>query len=583
MFPKSLLQLTLAALFCTPAIAVEESVPASAPQAEAPAPAPELDGRTVYQVLLGEVALQRGDLGVAAAAYQDLARHTEDASILQRAVEISAAVQQYDQALELFDRWMKVAPANEAQKQMRLNLLLAAGHIAELEDPIVDLLQSEPTQLGPIFLGLTRLLAQHQDKAAMRDLIARLAARYPDLAEAHYTLAVAIAGTQQPDLARAELVRAQDLKPDWDAPLLFWGEMFLQSISAFANNGAEGQFDTELNAQTVAQLKAYLQRKPDSKEVRLQLARVLIATRQYQLARQEFDRLLADNPDTPGIIYPVAMLALQEKDYDTARSLFARLLELPFPDQGAARFFLGQTEEESGNIDQSLAYYKLVQPGAHYFAARQRASALLAKAGRLDEARALLKETTARTEGEKTGLILLEAGLLREAGLHAETHNLLASALKKQPDDKELLYDIAMAAERVGKLDEMERHLKKLIKLSPENAHAYNALGYSLADRNLRLPEAFTLISKASELAPQDPYIMDSLGWVQYRQGKTRQALKTLETAYSIKDDPEIAAHIGEVLFRLGRQEEALELLRKAAAAAPDNDTLKATVQKFVR
>ena len=589
MFPKSLLALALAALFCAPALALpaDESAttPASIPQAAPPVaepqspPVAELDGRAVYQVLLGEIALQRGDLGVAAAAYQDLARHTGDAGILRRAVEISAAVRQYDQALELLNRWMQVSPGDEAQQPMRLNLLLASGHIAELEAPVMELLQSEPEQLAANFLGLTRLFAQHPDKQAMYDLIARLAARYPDLAEAHYTLAVAAAGTQQTGIAHAELARAQILKPDWDAPLLFWGEILLQ----VATRQGSGHVDADLTAQTIQQLNAYLRRNPDSREVRLQLARVLIATRQYQLARKEFDRLLADNPDNPGIVYPVAMLALQEKDFDTARRLFARLLELPFPDQGAARFFLGQTEEESGNIEQALAYYKLVQPGAHYFSARGRAATLLMKSDRLDEARTLLKTTTARTEGEKTTLILLEAGLLREAGRYTETHALLDSALKKQPDDKELLYDTAMAAEKVGKLDEMERHLKKLIRLSPENAHAYNALGYSLADRNLRLPEAFTLIRKASELAPQDPYIMDSLGWVQYRQGKTKDALKTLESAYSIKEDPEIAAHIGEVLFRLGRQEEAREFLKKAAAAAPDNDTLKATVQRFVR
>ncbi|GHT96552.1 hypothetical protein AGMMS49545_21810 [Betaproteobacteria bacterium] len=578
MFPKSLLALTLVALFCAPALAADESAPA--PQAETPAPAaPELDGRTVYQILLAEVALQRGDLGVAAAAYQDLARHTEDAGILQRAVEISAAVQQYAQALELLERWIKVEPGKEEQKQLRLNLLLASGRIAELEAPIVDLLQSEPAQLEPNFLGLTRLFTQHPDKQAMYDLIARLAARYPDLAEAHYTLAVAAVGTEQTDIARVELARAQTLKPDWDAPLLLWGEMLLQ----VATRQGSGNVDADLSAQVIQQLNAYLQKKPESREVRLQLARVLIATRQYQLARKEFDRLLADNPDNPGIVYPVAMLALQEKDFDTARRLFARLLELPFPDQGAVRFFLGQTEEESGNIDQSLAYYKLVQPGAHYFSARGRAATLLMKSDRLDEARTLLNTTTTRTEGEKTTLILLEAGLLRESGRYAETHALLDFALQKQPDDKELLYDTAMAAEKLGKLADMERHLKKLIKLSPQNAHAYNALGYSLADRNLRLPEAFTLISKASELAPQDPYIMDSLGWVQYRQGKTKEALKTLQFAYSIKDDPEIAAHIGEVLFRLGRQEEARDFLKKAAAAAPDNDILKAAVQRFIR
>jgi tetratricopeptide (TPR) repeat protein len=569
MFLKSLLALALAALFCAPVLALPAGETKSAPPQAA-----ELNSRTIFQVLLGEIALQRGDLGVAATAYRDLARHTQDARVLQRAVEISAAAQQYDQALVLLERWIQIAPGDEAQKRMRLNLLLAAGRIAELEEPIVDLLQSEPDQLAANFLGLARLFTQHPDKTALRDLITRLAARYPELAEAHYILAVAATGTQQFDFARAELARAQALKPDWDMPLLFLGEMFLQTMGL-------GKVDPDLIAQTVAQLNAYLQRKPEAREVRLQLARVLIATRQYQAARQEFDRLLADNPDNPSIIYPLAMLSLQEKDFDTARRLFASLLELPFPDQGAVRFFLGQTEEESGAIDLALAHYKQVQPGAHYFSARQRAAALLFKSDRRAEAHALLNESTARSADEKTALILIEAQLLREAGLFTETYALLDESLKKQPENKDLLYDTAMAAEKLGKLAEMERHLKKLIKLSPDNAHAYNALGYSLADRNLRLPEAYTLISKALELAPQDPYIMDSLGWVLYRQGKSKQALETLEAAYNIKNDPEIAAHMGEVLWRLGRQEEARELWQKAASATPDNDTLNATLKKF--
>jgi tetratricopeptide (TPR) repeat protein len=568
MFLNSLVTLTLTALFCASALASPNNGNAPVPQEAI------RTGQAVFQVLLGEFALQRGDLGMAAAAYQDVARHTQDASVLQRAVEISAAVQQYDQALELLERWTRVAPGDEAQKQMQINLLLASGRIAELEAPITDLLQSTPDQLAANFLGLTRLFAQHPNKTAMRDLIARLAARYPDLAEAHYTLAVAAAGTEQPEIARAELTRAQELKPDWDAPLLLWGEIFLQTASL-------GKADTPLGEQTIKQLNAYLGRKPGSREVRLQLARVLIATRQYHLARQEFDRLLTDNPDTPGIIYPVAMLALQEKDYDTARRLLVRLLELPFPNQSAVRFFLGQTEEESGNVPQALEHYKQTPLGAHYFSARQRAASLLAKSGRLAEARALLQSSTARAAYEKSMLILLEAELLREANLHEENHTLLSNALRQQPEDEALLYDTAMAAEKLGKLADMERHLKKLIKLQPDNAHAYNALGYSLADRNLRLPEAYVLIRKANELAPKDPYIMDSLGWVLYRQGKLQQALATLETAYGLKSDPEIAAHMGEVLWRLGRREEARELWQQAAAAAPNNETLNATLKKF--
>ncbi|MDR0672183.1 MAG: tetratricopeptide repeat protein [Zoogloeaceae bacterium] len=533
---------------------------------------PPLDAQSVYQVLLGEIALQRGQIGVAALSWQDLARRTGDARVLQRAIEVSAAARQFDAALELLARLAKREGSNAAEiRQIKISLLLAARRVSELEMPILEMLADNPDRLADNFLGLSRLFPQFPDKEVMYALVVRLAERYPDLAEARYTLAIAAIASERRDIAQAELNRAQNLRPDWEAPLLALGDLVLQKKTA----------DADLAAPVIVRLRDFLANHPGAREVRLQLARVLIMTRQYPLARQEFDRLLAQNPDDSAILYTVAMLSLQEKDFDAARKRFARLLELPFSDPGAVLFFLARVEEEAGNPQKAMEYYLQVSSGSYYLPARQRAAVVLAAQGDLAAARAFLQATRTRDVAEKTALILIEAQLLREASLHGENLEFLRAALEAQPENWELLYETAMAAEKKGHLAEMETLLKTLIRLQPDNAHAYNALGYSLADRNLRLAEAHDLILKASGLAPQDPYIMDSLGWVLYRQGQYQEALTTLKAAYDIKEDPEIAAHMGEVLWQLGQQEDARILWQKAAASAPDNATLKATLEKF--
>ena len=180
-------------------------------------------------------------------------------------------------------------------------------------------------------------------------------------------------------------------------------------------------------------------------------------------------------------------------------------------------------------------------------------------------------------------LVVAEAQLLRDAGRHEEAHAFLAKMLEAQPDQPDILYETALAAEKLGKLDDMERHLRRLIALKPESPQGYNALGYSLADRNLRLDEAAQLIDKALSLTPDDPFILDSKGWVLFRQGKSAAALETLQAAFAKRPDPEIAAHIGEVLWVLGRSDEALAIWREAAKAHPTNEALGATIKRFAR
>ena len=281
------------------------------------------------------------------------------------------------------------------------------------------------------------------------------------------------------------------------------------------------------------------------------------------------------------MIYPVAMLALQQGDAATGRALLEKLLKSDFPDKSTIHFFLGQLDEEQKKPEAALAHFRQVTAGDQYVAARARAAQILLQQGKPDEARELLHATRGGSATEQAQLAIAEAQLLREAGRRDDGYAVLEAALAKYPDNPELLYETALTAERQGKPEVMEKHLRQLLKLKPDHAHALNALGYSLAERNIRLAEAQDLITRALALAPQDPFIMDSMGWVQFRQGKLPEALKTLETAYGIKADPEIAAHLGEVLWTMGRKDDAARLLKDAAKKYPDNDVLAGAVKKF--
>jgi tetratricopeptide (TPR) repeat protein len=245
-----------------------------------------------------------------------------------------------------------------------------------------------------------------------------------------------------------------------------------------------------------------------------------------------------------------------------------------------ARFYLGQIAEQAGRLDEALGWYDQVAAGEHAIQARVRAALVLVRQNKLDEARARLAAARAG-DPEDLRLVVAEAQLLRDAGRHADAYAFLAKILETRPDDPDLLYETALAAEKLGYLDVMERHLRRVIVLKPESAQGYNALGYSFADRNLRLDEAAQLIDRAMMLAPDDAAILDSKGWLLFRQGKLTEALEYLRMAFAKMPDGEIAAHLGEVLWALGKRDEAAAVWREAAKAHPGNEVLTATIKRF--
>ena len=521
--------------------------------------------RTVFQSLIGEFALKRGDSELGISAWVDLARRTRDPAAIARAIEVAAAMRQNELALELARLWLQVEPDSTRARQAESSLLVLANRIDNLGPRLADLLAQDQANLASHLMHLNSMLSRHGDKKAVQRLVNSVATPYGDLPEAHFAMGVAAANADDLMHAQGEFQKALELRPDWEAAELAYAQLLARTSVAGATES----------------LGEFLARKPDARDARLMLARLLLGERKYAEARAQFDILLKDAPDNPDLVYPLAMLALQQGDIDSARTLLTRLLNSEFADKSTVHFFLGQIEEEQKNTELALEHFRQVTAGNQYIPARGRAAQILLRQGRPEEARALLRTTQTGSEAEKMQLLLAEAQLLREAGRGDEGYAFLEAALAKQPDNPELLYETALYAERQGKPPVLEKHLRHLLKLKPDHAHALNALGYSFADRNVRLDEARKLISRALALAPEDPFIMDSMGWVLFREGKLPEALKTLETAYGIRADPEIAAHIGEVLWTLGRKDEASRVLSEAVKKFPDSEILVGALKKF--
>ncbi len=554
-----------AAAGATAAASEAEAAAAAAAAAEAALPKQELTEEVLYEYLLAEIAGQRGALGLSAQAYADLAKQTRDPRIARRAAEVALYARMPGAAVDAAKIWYEAEPASMPALQALTSLLIGAKRQDEALPYLQKLIERDAS--GDAFLQLNRLLAGSQDKAQSLKLVQQLAQPYPKLAQAHFALSQAAAGAADAELALAEARAASKLKPDWELPVLLEAQLLQRKSNALA----------------LQRLAGFIERHPKSREVRLSYARLLVAEQKYSEARIEFQTLSKDFPDNADVVFAVGVLSLQLQDYQPAEANFKRLLDLPYRDKDTVRMYLGQIAEEQKNYPEALRWYNEVAGGDLYLRAQMRYALVLSKQGKLDAARAHLRQVEPGNAEGRVQLLLAEAQMLRDAKRPEDAFELIGDALKTTPEQPELLYDYAMVAEKLGHIDLLESSLKNVIRLQPDNAHAYNALGYSLAERNLRLPEARQLIEKALQLAPEDPFIIDSMGWVLYRQGEQKQALEYLRKAYSARPDPEIAAHLGEVLWIAGEHREAEKIWLEANTKTPDNDALNSTIKRFKR
>jgi len=446
------------------------------------------------------------------------------------------------------------------------------NNLAEIRSVFEEKLRSaEPKQIGVIMLQAQRLLSRSRDKKAAFDVLEELLAPYKASADAHLALAQGAysKGDNQRAVTEAQIVLAS--RPDSQLAILTVAQASSQEDAAKA-------------------LEAFLQKNPAARDVRLARASILIDLKQYTKAASEFERLLQDKPDDFNAMYTLGVLAIENNQLKQAESYlltYLKALESKSDDRDTTSAYVNLARIAVERKDYKTAQDWLSKVETYegknpaWFNIQLRRANLFAKNGQMDEARQFLKNLKPANDGEALQIIQTEAQILRDSNAVLEAGQVLRDGIAAHPDNPDLMYDYAMLLESQDNLPEMEKYLRRVIELAPTVQHAYNALGYAFADRNIRLQEALSLIEKANTLAPDDPFILDSLGWVNFRLSKFEEAEKALRRAYQIRTDADIAAHLGEVLWTQGQKEQARKIWRDAYAKDAGNATLKATLERL--
>jgi tetratricopeptide (TPR) repeat protein len=540
-----------------------------------------LSAEVMYRLLVGDIALQRGQPAVAARAYLEAARETRDPAIARRATELALAARQRSYAMEAAKLWSEIEPEAERPKQLIAALESGPpgklpdfdGEGADLQSALERALAqaaTTPGALGEAFMQLPRLLAQQTDRQQAYRMLEALAKPYPTLAEAQFAVALAAfnaGGTDQAmaDAARERVDRALALRPGWERAVLLKSEVLARTSPADA----------------IAYLEAFRKTDPTSRSAAGALAQLYVEQKRFADARAVFEKLRESDPGDHDLQFGLAVIEMQMKDYAAAEQEFSALREAGYGEAGVVELYLAQLAEEMGRFDVALERYKAVPAGDRGWTAQLRVAGVLAKQGKLAEARAWLDDLPAVTIEQRVQTRQAESQLLRDAGDNAGAYEVLEKALGEHPDEPDLLYDIAMVAEKLDRLDVVEARLGRLIALRPDNAQALNALGYTLVDRTDRTGEGLALIEKAHRLQPTDPFILDSMGWAHYRLGQLDDAERYLRQAMNERPDAEIAAHLGEVLWKKGDIERAREVWQSQLKSTPDNALLRETMRRL--
>lgn len=543
------------------------SAPANEPveagtEAEGALPKQALTPEILFKFLVAEVAGQRGAIGVAQSTYLDLARQTRDPRIARRAAEVSMFARDQAGALEATRLWADAQPESVRARQTLAALLLNENRLDEAEPLLRELLRHDS---GNAFLQLSALMGKVRDTGATLELVERLAAEYPALPEARFAVSQAAASAGRYEEALVATRQADALRPGWEPAALLHAQV-LAKISG---------------ADALAFMHDFLARHAGAREVRLAYARTLVNANRFPEAHAEFTRLTQDFPRNAEVSFAAALLALQMGETATARDLLTQTLEYGTRDPDAVHYYLGQVAEQMKQTEEAEAQYAGVRGGNHLVPARIRQAAILARTGRTEAAHTLLAATRGETEAQEIRLVQVQAELWRNGGRHETAFETLNAGLERFPDAPDLLYDRAMVAEKLDRLDVLEADLRRVIALRPEDAQAYNALGYTLADRTDRIVEAVALLERAMALSPDDPFILDSVGWAQFRSGNLARAQEYLERAFKTRPDPEIAAHLGEVLWARGQRDEAGSLWQSSLQTHPQNEVLLDTLRRL--
>lgn len=557
----------------------------AAPAGQEPPPEPvvnsSLSAPLFYQLLLGELNVREGDPGAGYSLILDAARRTRDAQLYQRAVEVALQGRSGDAALAAARAWAQELPGSLEADRFVLQILLALNRVGETGSVLRDLIRDTPlAERSDTINAIPQTFGRVQDKALAASVVREAVTpslTQPETAAAAWTTVGRMELAQNRNAAALEAARqGHSADPASPYPALLALELFERG-------------ETNAEPLILRQINASSRRSANDTAVALNYARLLIDLQRNGDARRELASLTTRQPDEAEAWLLLASVQLQDNALPETKASVSQFLRLAQGSsdprlrrlQTQAYLMAAQVAEKQGDIAGAGAWLDRIESPEDVLAAQLRRASLLARQGRLDEGRALLRSQPERRPGDARLKLIAEAQLLRDFKAYREAYEVYGEAVRRFPDDADLLYEQAMVAEKSERLADMERLLRELIRRKPDFHHAYNALGYSLADRNLRLPEAKALIEKAVSLAPDDAFIQDSLGWVEFRLGNLPRAIEILTAAYRKRPDAEIAAHLGEVLWTAGQRDQARKIWREGLLTAPDNETLLSTLKRL--
>jgi tetratricopeptide (TPR) repeat protein len=579
----------LVSLALGPAFAQSEAAePPKAAPAE-PLENSSLDAPLFYQILIGEMEATEGRQGNAFELLLEAATRAKDGALFQRAIELAKQGRSGERALAACEAWRKALPDSREAVVTQVQLLAALDRLDELPEPLRRLIaQVEPAERSELIAGLPRFLASASDKrkafeVGERSLSSALAAKETRTASRTALGRLALAA-EQPEKALALMQQASQDDPSAPGPVLLALDLMSTSLAAEpsvqnylarpdALPGLRFAYAQVLDqrqrvGEAVVQLRLALSAQPDTLPAWLTLGAFLVDLQEPEEAIKALNRYLQSSDASPGEA-PAA--SSDEEDRDDRRQ---QRIDLAWS-------LMSQAEAQRGHTEEALKWLDKVEASRMDLGGLTRRALLMVRQGRLSEARTLVREGSARGEPNAKARLLAESQVLREAKRWKEAYDLLLAGLRATPDDTTVIYEMAMMAEKLSRHDDMEALLRRVMALKPDDAQAYNALGYSFAERGVRLDEALALVQHATSLAPDDPFIADSLGWVAYKRGELEPALKLLQRSNAARPHVEVAAHLGEVLWALQRRDEAQKVWREGRGREQDNEVLLETLRRL--
>ncbi len=536
-------------------------------------PKRELSKELMFKILSSDIAIQRGEWGSAYITLFNAAKETGDPRLAKKAAEVAMGAQQMTDALDAVKLWRQLSPQSFEASQYYLSLMVIKSDYQEVAQFFIEQIKhSKAEDVSPLLYQAQSLLGRMQDKSRAFSSLESIVASCTESVDTHVVLARAAYAKGDKTRSTEEARKALGLQADSELALLTLAQA-LDKDSAYQ----------------VA--RDFIQRYPQSIEVHLAYATMLTENRELEAARKEFLSILgkfeANKKPLARLLLTLGSIELELNHSDTATTYLLRYLKEADADENKNNAYinLAQAELQRKNIKAADAWLAKVEnegsKNSIWFNVQMRRALLMASDQRFGEARQFLQTIKPNSDNEEASILQTEAQVMKAAGQQLEAFVVLEAALGNYPRHADLLYDYAMLAENLKRFDEMEGALKQLIAVAPNNAFAYNALGYSYADRNQQLDVAEVLLKRALELAPQDPYILDSFAWLKYRQGDLTQAEEVLRRCLSMRRDPEIEIHLAEVLWAQDKQKEAQSLLLTARQKDPENELLQSTLKRL--